>query len=146
MSKNFDGLKYFKPTSKTDNWGAPDRISRDLLLLLDLFREKVGSRVVVTSGFRPGNGASQHDHGRAADIMMPDFTGSLLELYKIAESVGFSGVGIYPHWKIAGKVLGGLHVDVRPGPKARWMGVLDAKGKQVNIGATDENLKKHNVV
>lgn len=144
--ENFRDLKYFRPTDTADRWGKPEAMDRDLLVRLDYLRETVGSSLFVTSGYRQGRGGSQHFSGRAVDIIAPHFKGTLLDLYNLAYQVGFIGIGIYPHWQFSGKAIGGLHVDVRPGKQAKWMGVLDDTGKQVYIGLTKENLKKYGVI
>jgi uncharacterized Zn-binding protein involved in type VI secretion len=40
------------------------------------------SEILVTSGFRLGNGSSQHDRGQAADIQFPNFTWE--QIYEVA--------------------------------------------------------------
>ena len=88
-------------------------LSIDLLNKLDNFREALGSRVMIS----PAKGSllrwdtkneSQHLYGRAADIMLPDEQ-SLIKALDIATKIGFTGIGLYPHWK----PYHGLHVDIR---------------------------------
>lgn len=142
---NFVGIRHFKPNSKLDKWGDPSKISRLLLEKLDVLREIVDAPVIVTSGFRP-NTTSQHSLGKAADIIVPSWdVTKLYELYKIAELVGFNGIGIYPKWAYKGQTLGGIHVDVRD-KKARWMGVPKPGGGQEYIGLTEANLKLWGVI
>jgi uncharacterized protein YcbK (DUF882 family) len=115
----------------------------ELLEKLDQLASLVDSDIVVTSGYRPQSDGSQHQLRKAADLMFPNATKSLLELYHVAESCGFTGIGIYPAWRLNGEKLGGLHVDIRDhqGPPAKWMGVPQG-GKQVYIALNDENLEK----
>lgn len=129
------------------NWGDYSKIDPDLISKLEDFQTKIGLSVIVTSGYRPQSDGSQHQLGKAADIMVPSGM-SLLSLYKVAEDCGFTGIGIYPDWRLEGKKLGGLHVDVRDrqGPHAKWMGVSQGGGKQVYIALNDENLQKYGVV
>lgn len=140
---NFDGIEYFRPKS-ADSWGKPEMISRELLEKLDYFRKLVGLPTYVTSGWRDSIG-SQHRLGRAADIVVPKWEGYLYTLYGYAVQAGFTGIGIYPHWTFGGLKVGGLHVDVRVGKPAEWMGVLE-NGKQIYIALTQENLKKYGVI
>lgn len=121
MSVNFQNIKYFDPKSLVDNWGLAAKISRDLLLKLDEFRDRTGMPVIVTSGFRLGD-KGQHGLGTAADIVVPNWSASVLDLFFLAERIGFKGIGVYPDWQYGGKVVGGLHLDVRAGNTARWIG------------------------
>lgn len=149
--KNFEGLKHFKPDS-SDVWGDPSKMSRDLLVKLDDLRDHLGSPLKVTSGFRIKEG-SQHANGFAVDVIAPTLEWNLHDFYLQAERFGFNGIGVYPHWKINGKVIGGLHLDIRTGTSARWMGVMvkrivDGNEKYVQeyVGLTSANLKAWGVV
>jgi uncharacterized protein YcbK (DUF882 family) len=142
---NFDGIKYFKPDS-TDSWGDPSRMDTGLLRKLDKLRELAKAPIRVNRGF-DANGStadSQHKYGRAVDIFCPSI--SLLDFYLLAEKAGFSGIGVYPHWHYQGTTCGGLHVDVRPGENARWMGVRDAADMQTYIALNAKNLKSYGVL
>ncbi len=65
-----------------------------------------GWRSVATNTAVGGARASQHLYGRAADI--PEGYATPAE----AVTAGFTGVGVLNGWA--------THVDVRPGPLARW--------------------------
>ncbi|MDD3654826.1 MAG: D-Ala-D-Ala carboxypeptidase family metallohydrolase [Desulfotomaculaceae bacterium] len=93
----------------------------ELVRKLEALRYALGAKPVnITSGYRcashnkacGGVENSYHLFGMAADI----FAGkvSTRELVKVAESVGFDGIGIY-------SAQGFVHVDVR-GYQARWEG------------------------
>lgn len=108
-------------------------LSKDLLSKLDEFRDRLGSRVLISpapgSLLRPaGSQESQHFYGRAADVMIPDV--DLRTAFEVARGVGFTGIGVYPDWK----PYKGLHLDVRPdrkpGAPALWAGLRGADGKQ----------------
>ena len=143
-------LKYFKPDSKSDNWGDPAKINTNLLLNLDAYRAAIGIPVVVTSGtggtHEPN---SQHYLGNAADIQFPTMKQPLFELYLMAERFHFTGIGIYPHWQYNGYKIGGLHVDIRPlgvnEPAHRWLGVSQ-NGKQEYIAFSYQNLKTYGLL
>lgn len=137
---NFNNIRYFKPDSKADKWGDASKISPMALQKLDDLRHQLGTAVFVTSGYRSDNPSSQHFYGHAFDIIVPGK--ELMEVYQAAVDVGFTGIGVYPHWKMHGVEYGGLHVDLRSG-RARWMGVLDASSKQIYIGFNRENLEKY---
>lgn len=137
-------LKYFRADSTLDNWGDPSKISPQLLLKLDKLREKLGSRLIVTSGYRSDNPNSQHYYGHAADIMFPDTQEDLFDLWLLAERVGFNGIGIYPHWKYQGVALGGLHVDLRL-EDARWMGVME-NNSQIYLPLNKFNLQRYGII
>lgn len=141
---NFAGLKYFRPDSAVDSWGDPTKISRELLEKLEALRESVGAPIYVTSGYRTYNENSQHAFGRAVDVICPDLP--LYDFYQAAERIGFSGLGVYPHWRFHSVPAGGLHLDVRPGKDARWMGVKNPKNVQVYVGLDEDNLRKYGVI
>lgn len=147
MSKlsNFEGIRHFSPTSKVDQWGSPSMISRELLEKLDAFRAMINCPVIVTSGFRASSQGSQHQLGLAVDIVAVGFSGTLHDLYLAAERFNFKGIGVYPDWTYVGKKVGGLHLDVRTGPPARWIGI--GRGKDnTYVKFTEANLKKYGVV
>jgi len=92
-----------------------------LLAGLQRLRGLVDVPIHITSGFRckkqnkkvDGMAASQHLHGRAADIVIEGFTSA--EAFVVAETMPefrSGGMGVYPE-------EGHLHVDVR-GYRARW--------------------------
>lgn len=123
-------LRHFTPGEFGGSWPL---LNTDLLLKLDEFRDRLGSRVLISPApgalIRPAGGSEgQHIYGRAADVMIPD--APLVTAYKVAKEVGFTGIGVYPHWR----PHKGLHLDVRPdrlpGSPAQWAGLRDAQGKQ----------------
>jgi uncharacterized protein YcbK (DUF882 family) len=128
--------------------GLEQDLLPELLEKLTQFNTLVGGDIVVTSGYRPQSDGSQHQLRKAADLMFPDASQSLIELYHVAETCGFTGIGIYPAWRLNGEKLGGLHVDIRDhqGPHAKWMGVPAGAGGQQYIALNDENLKKWGIV
>jgi hypothetical protein len=106
------------------------------LLLIDEFREQLGSRVIISPAagalMRFDAGAeSQHCFGRAGDVMLPDGP-SLAQAVEVAKAVGFTGIGVYPHWS----PYPGLHLDIRPvdspGERAVW-GAVKRDGEQVYV-------------
>lgn len=108
---------------------------------LDLLTE---GDLIVTSGFRKDDPA-QHGLGLAVDIVAPNYGGRLLDLFFTAERLGWKGIGIYPTWALNGKVVGGLHLDMRKAAPARWIGTGSGKS-QIYLGLTQENLKKLGVI
>lgn len=94
------------------------KLDERLLVLLQTLRDKVQKPIIVHSGYRTptynkkvgGSPKSQHMEGTAADISITGMKPA--EIAKIAEEVGFDGIGIYTK-------QGFVHVDTR-GFKARW--------------------------
>jgi hypothetical protein len=95
-----------------------------------------------TLGLRPG------DYVR---VCFPEYSGSLFGLYMMAERLNFSGIGIFPDMTHNGKIVGGLHLDIRqlePSEQGlRWLGLDDYSKKEkrkieVYHPATIKNLKK----
>lgn len=88
----------------------PAGMSPVLLQKLDDLREMLGRPIIVSSGYRcpvhnenvGGVPNSQHVLGKAADIWSPNISPAYLA--KLAERIGFDGIGIYSSW---------IHVDVR---------------------------------
>ena len=142
MSTNF-----FPPDSALDNYGDYSRLDPILLARLNRFRLFVNSPVIITSGFRAGS-TTQHGLGKAVDIVAPNFPSTLLDLYLAAERIGFIGIGVYPDWFYGSKtnVIGGLHLDVRSGAAARWLGVKDSDGKNQYYVLSEETLKNFGVI
>jgi len=97
----------FRPqTPKVDMHCFPPRLQA---VLADLHRE-FGRAPVITSGFRPRSGKSQHAHCKAADIRIPGVSPSRIASY--ARTIpGIGGVGTYRRKSI-------VHVDV--GPRRDW--------------------------
>lgn len=157
----WEKLNFFKPKDTIDNWGEPERINPELLLKLDDFRGALGTFLIVTSGTGEIHSKnSQHYLGNAVDIVAPKFKGSLFDLYLTAERFNFNGIGLYNGWKYKGKVVGGLHLDMRPLAVEedgtlyyrtnRWLGVsstVKKRGKLVTYqkyhAFNEANLKKH---
>lgn len=102
-------------------WTAGDeiRIDEELIDRLEALYEELGcSKIIITSGYRPGETGSQHALGKAADVNcwhMEDgrearYQGK--EILLAAEKVGFRGIG----W-IAGSAVSraAVHLDTRAG-------------------------------
>ena len=92
------------------------KVSPLLIEYLETLRAKLKASITITSGYRSpeynkkigGAPKSQHLLGTAADIQVKGYTPE--EVAKVAETIGFGGIGIYDTF---------THVDVR-GAKARW--------------------------
>ncbi len=98
-------------------------IDTDLIILLDKIREYVGQPVHITSGYRcsakqeclrkagllTASGTSQHELGKAADIVSFDWTGA--ELTIVAQECGVKAIG-------TGKNF--IHIDTRNDKQRRW--------------------------
>ncbi len=94
------------------------KLDSKLIELLQRLRDEIKRPITITSGYRTpewnkrvgGSPNSQHMLGTACDIQVKGMTPD--ELAKIAEKIGFNGIGIYKTF---------AHVDVR-GSRARWRG------------------------
>ncbi len=107
------------------------------------FLTTLNTDVYITSALRPGD-PGQHGQGLAIDVVAPAL--HLLDFYLLAEkSNQFTGLGVYPTWHYAGNTVGGLHLDLRLGKNARWMGLGNDRNQKY-IALTTENLKASGVV
>lgn len=115
LSKNFNMKEFASPDT------GEVKVDDKLVSLLQKMRDITGKPITITSGYRTiaynntllDNGAirnSNHTKGLAADIIIPGMTPS--EVAKLADQVGFTGIGIYSTF---------THVDVGP-KKLRWKG------------------------
>ena len=124
---NWSSITYF---SKNENWGDISKVSLNLILKLNRMRHKikcpiyispVKGAVYATTGHAP---KSYHYKGKAADIFP---SCDLFDAFIAAIQVGFTGIGLYPYWGMYEPIiiLGGLHVDIRPGPLKTWVRMKD---------------------
>lgn len=130
-------------------------MSPRLLLLLDEFRERLGYPVTISpapggigrpvinsdGSINPEEAESGTQHNwlkwgevRAVDVFPQPPGGATpaerQRWLKIAQEIGFTGIGIYPDWQPAP----GIHLDVRadrePGRPALWAGIKGPDGRQ----------------
>lgn len=134
-------LYYFEPDEfiRGDiNWFPA--MSPRLLVLLDTFRhltgkciisphpKAIGRRTEIIDGYYDAHNFDKWDEVRGIDVFpyLPDES-----IYDephgwidTAKGIGFTGIGLYPHWTYKGKQRPGLHLDVRhnrePGNPSKW--------------------------
>ena len=132
MLENFKGLKHFDPD---EAWGDPSKISRDLLVRLDAWREYTGAPFYVTFGTQGKHVGPWHGLGLAVDGVVDVRGGSKLDLVLQAERFNFTGMGLYPmarHPTCATPF--GFHFDVRPigyVKQNRWIATRDPNGRNL---------------
>lgn len=108
-----------------------------LLNALEELRTLINRPIKILSGFRcvksnqevGGTKSSQHMYGKAADIVIKDF--SVPQMYEAALQINDffeGGIGVYPE-------NGFIHVDVRL-TKARW-GRIKKKKKDVYVSVEE---------
>lgn len=130
-----------------------DMMHPALLFALDVLRETLGSRVVISPasgslGRRLAGSSSLHNVDvfgmvYAADVLLP-LSWGVAEGFDAARNLRlFSGIGVYPFWK----PRAGLHLDVRhlsavnptkgatPLKPATWGAVRGAGGRQEYVSA-----------
>ena len=113
---------YFKPRGTGDSFGAPERMSGLVLLVIWVIRFSTGWKIRVNHGHKTGGHSknSQHYKGTALDfhfITETPFYEQILKVEQILKAwqlFDFVGLGIYPDWNTPG-----FHIDAR-GSKARW--------------------------
>lgn len=117
-------------------------MSPRLLVMLDVFRHRWHAPVAISPvdgalGRHAGDSTTQHNvdvYGevRAADLLPNgmDTREDMERAIRLAQSLGFTGIGIYPDWKPSP----GLHLDVRhekkPGHPAIWGAVKTREGQK----------------
>lgn len=115
ITKNFSEWEFACPCGC-----GTGTIDHGLVKKLQTLRNKVG-KITITSGLRcvehnvnvGGRPRSQHLLGKAADITLDDRSNrSMSRLYICSDLLGFKGIGLYARR---------IHVDVRTGPKVRWI-------------------------
>ena len=142
---NTDQWKSIKHFKVTDNWGDVNRISVKLVDLLDEYRSFINTPINVNVGTQGTHvEKSEHYLGLAVDICFPEKeVKDLFDLFLAASRFDFNGIGIYPGWHYNGKVIGGMHLDIRDSEYRKlWIGV-DEHNHQVYEAFNSENLKKY---
>ena len=159
--------------NKRENWGRPNQIDPKLLLILDAYRKELDIPLYVSKGVAlPGT----HDvkksahyvdektgYAYAVDLipLLSRVSGkTLFDCFLLATKYPFSGIGVYPKWRLSriegkGKVVerGGLHLDTSPHRKlmhcqssGHWIGVPGKQFKQQYFGVSKCNLKKYSLI
>lgn len=104
-------MKHFKPSE----FMAYEKISAELLFLIDDIREASGYKIRINSDWRP-NGSGYHPIGLALDFCWPEQKINSLEQYcLLREFRQIGGLGYYPDWHTPG-----WHIDLRSG-FAQWV-------------------------
>lgn len=120
MNNDFQISDHFKLSEFEDPSGVV-MLDSVLVQKLETLRVQLGNGPIeITSGYRTdthneavgGVQGSQHELGKAADIVVPGHT--VQEVAQYARNVGFTGIGVYTD--------GHVHVDIRPGPLVQWTG------------------------
>lgn len=113
ISKNFEMVEFQCPCCKQV------KIDSGLLTKLQKLRDKLGSELYITSGYRcereneraGGVRNSYHMQGLAADVWAAKK--SIYNIGNEARELGFTGIGIYKKKSI-------VHLDIRPGDRKVW--------------------------
>lgn len=124
--------------------GWYDKLNPVLKIKLDLIRQEWGTKIYISGA--PGavgrhlgpNNLSQHNFDKWSMINAVDVLPNGLEnvcdaykFYKLAEKVGFTGIGFYPFWR----PYPGFHLDVRVSDHVATWGSLKV-GVYVGLQAT----------
>ncbi len=124
---------------KSENWGDPSKIHKELVFGLYLLRKFVDRPVVIQCAYETkGHGGRYHPLGMAADVYIKGM--NVVDQFIAASRFDvFNGIGVYPHWR----PQGGLHLDIRyktgeTEADARW--IRDRNG--IYLPLTWQNLLK----
>ncbi len=102
--------------SKSEKWGDPFQMEKELIDNLIVFRKKLReqfptTKLIIHCGYEKRNTGGYHPKGMAVDLHGTSI--SLADLYLMAERYGeFGGIGVYFNWNRKG-----LHLDI--GEKGR---------------------------
>lgn len=123
-----------------------------LLVRLDSFRGAWGRPVRISPHpkaiGREDDSTSQHNFKRwgmvrAVDVMPDDIViaNDLERAMEVAANVGFTGIGVYPHWE----PVPGLHLDVRrsnaPGAPATWGAIRPDRDQPQTFVSAEQALE-----
>lgn len=141
--ENMTQLRYFTAAEFGEWWPF---MNPALLAKIDRFRDLLGFAVALSPapgaiGRRYGSTTSRHYYAGSGDTVdavdvMPIWPngGTPAELeraYKIAQQVGFTGIGLAPQWK----PRAGLHVDVGQRTRAASWGYIATSNGQKTVTA-----------
>jgi hypothetical protein len=124
--------------------GSLSQLSNEVIYELNRLDAATDGDLIITSGYRALD-SGEHGRGLAVDIVAPAYMNRLMDIYLAAEKCLWTGIGVYPNWKLNGDIIGGLHLDLRKGPPARWMGLGSGKNQQY-VGLTVKTLKENGVI
>ena len=126
--------------------GWYNKMSPELVARLNLFRERLGYPVYISPAFGAvgrmgGNSTTRHNYERYKEVQAIDVMPSKHEperWIRIAEEVGFKGIGYYPDWEPDA----GLHLDDRGGALATWGAVRDTPNSRQRYTSLSYAVKK----
>jgi hypothetical protein len=140
-------LYYFRPVEFGEWWQMMDP---RLLVLLDSLRHQWGKPIRISADDAAigrnlgGSSLSQHNADkwgvvRAVDVFPEMLTSSFdaEDFVDLATRVGFTGIGVYPHWTGGIGVHLDTRVDAEPGNPAKWGAVNNAMGKQRYVALSE---------
>jgi len=113
--KNWKDIRWFEPHEFDDRYNKHKGVDMDMEVVerLEMLRDWIKEPVIITAGFDSEGHSpnSYHYKGMAADFIIKTKL-SLREQWKYIRILGFSGIGIYPEWRITDTPYrGGWHLD-----------------------------------
>ena len=138
-------LRFFDADEFGESW---DVMSARLLVLLDVLRWQWGAAFHLSphpralARYDGRDDDSQHNVDRWGECRACDgFPAWILtrddarRLVRLATRIGFTGIGIYPHWRFDARTrIAGVHLDSRTnrpvGEPALWGAVDDGNGQR----------------
>lgn len=134
---DWEKIKFF---SFNENWGDASLIKVELVTKLDVFRGLIDTPIFISCGTQGVHAPNSfHYKGEAVDILFPKkSTPDIPLLAKSAMQCGFSGIGLYPHWKLSDREIGGMHLDIRSGKRKMWIGLAN-----IYLPYSEDEVKKY---
>lgn len=116
------------------------KVDSNLVDKLQQLRDRLGIPIIINSGFRTiehnkkigGSTNSQHLSGKAVDVSILNQKLSIETIRDLAESVGFTGIGMYDTF---------IHLDVRPIP-SKWDQRTKKGTDTMKKGSKGNNVKE----
>lgn len=132
--------------SARENWGDAEKMDLEFVKLLDQFRAALGLPVVIACGTQGQHEEnSLHHEGRAVDVVVPKLE-CLMDAWIAASRLPFTGIGLYPMWRMTGRVCGGLHLEydeLSSKPRKYWIGLGTSKQDMNYYAMNWENMKHY---
>lgn len=137
IASDWQNCKLLKPGMA---WGDASKMNKWVVLELDAALSHLGRPFHIDCGCQGSHVAnSEHAPGDAVDVCFPGASRlDLLDIFLEVSRFKFTGIGVYPDWKMPG-----LHVDFRKAPyRALWLGATCGAKQEYKALTRNEMLSR----